>query len=78
MGATIAQEFTIKGRNGGGLDSPHKLARGAVETFFLVYGQPLSNITSFKYLGRLLFYNKYYWPKLVANLRKVWKTWMRV
>ena len=55
-----------------------ELARYRAEIEFLAYGQPLTNIKDFKYLGRLLSANNYNWKIMVTNIKKSRKKCTRV
>ena len=39
------------------------------------YGQPLMEVYSFKYLGKIMLALEDYWPEVVSNLRKARKKW---
>ena len=53
-------------------------ARKARETVFHAYGQPLENVSLFKYLGRMVSDDDNDWPAVVRNLKKARKKWGRV
>jgi len=53
-------------------------ARRASETQFYAYGQPLSSVDLFKYLGRQTSKIDVDWPAVVTNLKKARKTWGRM
>ena len=42
------------------------------------YGVPLYQVTSFKYLGRVLAAEDDYWPAVVRNLRHARQKWARL
>ena len=48
----------------------------SMERAFQSYGRPLTLVTLFKYLGRILTALEDYYLELVGNLRKVWKKCM--
>ena len=50
-------------------------AREGAEKSPTVYGVPLSQVTSFKYLGRVLAAEYDYWSALVRNLRRARQKW---
>ena len=41
-----------------------------MERTFETYGDPLENVTEFKYLGWVMTAGDYDWPAVVGNLRK--------
>ena len=45
---------------------------------FSAYGQPLENVSSFKYLGRWLTENDSDWQAVTGNLKKARKKWGRI
>ena len=45
-------------------------AQGGTERSLTSYGVPLSQVTSFKYLGIFLEAEENYWPAVVRNLRR--------
>ena len=47
-----------------------EVARARSETACWSYSQPLANVGSFKYCGRILLAKDDYWPSVVSNLRK--------
>ena len=49
-----------------------------MEINFRSYGCPLTNVADFKFLGRILMATYYYWPEVVANLRKSMNKWARM
>ena len=51
--------------------------RESSERTFEAYGEPIQNVSTFRYLGRVLtaVYND--WLVVVGNLGKVWKSWGR-
>ena len=52
--------------------------RESSERAFQAYGAPLENVTSFKYMGRVMTVGDDYWPKVVGNLQKVRKIWGQI
>ena len=48
-----------------------------MERDFETYGEPLENVTEFKYLGRVLTAGDDDWPAVVGKIRKVRKSWGR-
>ena len=49
--------------------------------YFSSYGHPIEMVTSFRYLGRVIFAADENWPAVVRNLsreRAVWKIMMRI
>ena len=42
---------------------------------FEAYGEPLENVTAFKYLGRVMTEGDDDWPEVVGNLRKAREIW---
>ena len=52
--------------------------RESTERAFEAYGDPLENMTEFKYLGRFMTAVDDDWPALVGNLRKARKSWGRL
>ena len=53
-------------------------ARAGMERDFGDYGCPLTNVAAFNYLGRIIMTTDNYWPKVVANVRKTRKKWVRM
>ena len=49
-----------------------------MERDFGDYGCPLTNVAAFNYLGRIIMTTDNYWPKVVANVRKTRKKWVRM
>ena len=45
---------------------------------FEAYGETLENVTTFRYLGRLLMAGEYDWIAVVGNLGKAQKSWGRL
>ena len=45
---------------------------------FRAYREPLENVTSFKYLGRVLIAEGDDWPEVAVNLQKARNSWVRV
>ena len=45
------------------------------ERAFQAYGEPLENVTAFRYLGRLMATVDDYWPAVVVNLQKARNSW---
>ena len=54
------------------------MSRGGSATYFLQYGQPLSNVKYFKYLDSLMLANYDDCPELVSNLNKLQKKFIEV
>ena len=52
--------------------------RGITDRAFEDYGEPLENVTVFKYLGRLMTAGDDDWPAVVGNFGKVSKSWGRL
>ena len=50
-------------------------ARAVDETSITSYGIPLSPVTSFKCLGRIIMVEDEDWPAVVSNLRKSRRKW---
>ena len=48
------------------------------ERAFQAYGEPLENVTAFKYLGRVMTVSDDDWPAVVGNLKKARKIWGRL
>ena len=42
------------------------------------YGEPIHNVSEFRYLGRVLTTGDYAWLEVVGNLGKVRKSWGRL
>ena len=53
-------------------------ARSGAETLFTEYGIPLAQVTSFKYLGRVLTAADANWTVVVSNLRKARRKWAQL
>ena len=49
-----------------------------MERALTVYGSPLSQVTSFKYLGQFLTAEDDDWPEVVRNLRRNRQKWERL
>ena len=49
-----------------------------MERFFEAYGNSLINVTTFKYLGRVMKAGDYEWPAVVSNLQRASKIWRRL
>ena len=49
-----------------------------MERAFDAYGEPLENVTAFKYLGQVMTAGDDYCPAVVGNLSKVRKSWGRL
>ena len=49
-----------------------------MERSLTAYGVPLSQVTSFKYLGRVLDTEDDNWPEVVRNLRRTRQKWVRL
>ena len=49
-----------------------------MERFFEAYGNSLINVTTFKYLGRVMKAGDYEWPVVVSNLQRASKIWRRL
>ena len=47
--------------------------REVTERAFSAYGLPLEMVTSFKYLGRVIFVTEYDWPEVVNKLARASK-----
>ena len=47
----------------------------STERAFEAYGEPLENVTEFKYLGQVTTTVDDDWPAVVGNLRKAMKSW---
>ena len=45
---------------------------------FEAYGDPLENVTAFKYLGRVMTAGYDDWPAVVGNLQRARKSWGRL
>ena len=55
-----------------------KELRERSERAFKVYGEPLENVTSFKYMGRGLNAGDDDWLAVAGNLQKARKSWVRI
>ena len=53
-------------------------AREMMETSLIAYGVPLSQVTSFKYIGRVLDAEDSNWPEVVRNLRRARQKWSQL
>ena len=53
-------------------------ARQGIERAITSYGSPLAQVTSFKYLGRVLAAEDNDWPAMVHNLRCARQKWARL
>ena len=51
--------------------------RESSEKAFEAYGEPLENVTTFRYLGRVLTEREDDWLAVIGNLGKAWKSWGR-
>ena len=49
-----------------------------MERELTAYGSPLSQVTSFNYLGRVLVAEEEKWPAVVRNLRRARQKWERL
>ena len=49
--------------------------REITERAFQAYGEPLENVTAFRYLGQLTMVGDDDWPAVVGNLHKSRKSW---
>ena len=49
-----------------------------MERSLIAYGVPLFQVTSFKYLGRVLDTEDDNWPEVVRNLRRTRQKWARL
>ena len=45
---------------------------------FQAYGEPLENVTAFKYLGRVMTAGGKYWLEVAGNLHKIRNIWVRL
>ena len=52
--------------------------RESLERAFEVYGEPINNVSDFKYLGRVLTAGDDNWLATVGNLGKARKSWGRL
>ena len=52
--------------------------RESSERAFQVYGEPLENVTAFRYLGRVMTVGDNDWPVVVGNIHKASKSWGRL
>ena len=52
--------------------------KGGDETAITPYRIPLSPVTSFKYLGKIIMAEDDDWPEVVSNLRKARRKWARM
>ena len=50
----------------------------STEGAFEAYGEPLENVTAFKFLGRVMTTGDDDWPAVVGNLHKARKSWGRL
>ena len=50
----------------------------STERAFGAYGEPINNVTEFKYLGRVLRAGDDEWPAVVGNLGKARRSWGRL
>ena len=48
------------------------------ERAFQAYGEPLVNVTTFRYLGRVMTAGDDDWPAVIGNLQKARKSWGRL
>ena len=48
------------------------------ERTLTAYGLPLYQVTSFKYMGRVLAEEKYNWPSVLHNLRRAIHKWAQM
>ena len=51
---------------------------GSLDRAFDAYGEPLENVTTFRYLGRVLTAGDNDWLEVVGNLGKAQKNWGRL
>ena len=52
--------------------------RESLEWAFKAYGEPIQNVLTFRYLGRVLTVGEIDWLAVVENLRKARKSWGRL
>ena len=52
--------------------------RESMERAFEACGEPLENVTAFKYLGQILTAGDDDWPAVVENLSKARNSWERL
>ena len=52
--------------------------RESTERAFEAYGDPLKNVTTFKYMGRVMASGDDDWPAVVGNLQKARNSWGRL
>ena len=52
--------------------------RESTEREFKAYGDPLENVTAFKYLGRVMTAGYDYWHAVVGNHQRERKSWGRL
>ena len=52
--------------------------RESTERDFEAYGDPLENVTEFKYLERVMTVGDDDWPVVVGNLQRARKSWGRL
>ena len=52
--------------------------RASSERAFKAYGEPLENVTTFRYLGRVVTAGEDDWLAVVGNLGKARKSWGRL
>ena len=52
--------------------------RDSTERAFEAYGKPLENVSTFKYLGRVITAGNDNWPAVAGNLLKARKSWGRL
>ena len=52
--------------------------RESAERAFEAYGEPIKNVTEFKYMGRVFTAGNNDWPAVVGNLGKARRSWGRL
>ena len=50
----------------------------SLERAFQAYGEPLENVTAFRYLGRVMTVGYYDWPEVLGKIQKARKSWGRL
>ena len=51
---------------------------GGTERALTAYGVPLSQVTSFKYIGQVIAVEEEDWPTVVRNLQRASQKWMQL
>ena len=77
-GRHLATELCMRGMDSKWCRLAEEKAWEGAERAITAYGSPLSQITSFKYLGRVLVAEDNDWPSVVHNLWRTKKKWERL